>query len=350
MAMRAAGVVLLLLLGAANVCCVSTEVALYRNLEMTLGRCRLVIEGTCPDPDVEFYLYTRSNLTDGQPIGMSDLALSGFNSSYPTKFIIHGYNSGMDLDVLVDIRKAYLDKGEYNIIAVDWSRLSPGPCYPSAVYNTRFTGKCIAEMVEALRLDGASDIHLVGFSLGAHVTGFAANSLRPYKLPRITGLDPAMPFFVTVNRDQKLDATDADFVDVIHTNAFVQGKIEASGDVDFYVNGGITQPGCWSESNPIGCNHHRAPAYFAESITSHTGFWGWQCPGFFRFLLGLCPPRYPAVIMGDSVPINSRGFYLVTTAAEKPFALGKWVLSPEDDPRREQSHRFLSGNAIDTEE
>lgn len=236
MAMRAAGVVLLLLLGAANVCCVSTEVALYRNLEMTLGRCRLVIEGTCPDPDVEFYLYTRSNLTDGQPIGMSDLALSGFNSSYPTKFIIHGYNSGMDLDVLVDIRKAYLDKGEYNIIAVDWSRLSPGPCYPSAVYNTRFTGKCIAEMVEALRLDGASDIHLVGFSLGAHVTGFAANSLRPYKLPRITGLDPAMPFFVTVNRDQKLDATDADFVDVIHTNAFVQGKIEASGDVDFYVN------------------------------------------------------------------------------------------------------------------
>lgn len=56
-----------------------------------------------------------------------------------------------------------------------------------------------------------------------------------------------MPFFVTVNEDQKLDASDADFVDVIHTNAFVQGKIEASGDVDFYVNGGISQPGCWSD-------------------------------------------------------------------------------------------------------
>jgi hypothetical protein len=67
----------------------------------------------------------------------------------------------------------------------------------------------------------------------------------------VSGLDPAMPFFVTFNRDQKLDASDAAFVDVIHTNAFVQGKIEASGDVDFYVNGGITQPGCWSESSKI---------------------------------------------------------------------------------------------------
>jgi hypothetical protein len=47
---------------------------------------------------------------------------------------------------------------------------------------------------------------------------------------------------------------------------------------------------------------------------------------------------------------SSRGFYLVTTAAEKPFALGKWVLSPEDDSRREERHRFLGGNAVDTEE
>jgi hypothetical protein len=60
-----------------------------------------------------------------------------------------------------------------------------------------------------------------------------------------------MPFFVTVNKDQKLDANDAAFVDVIHTNGFVQGKIETSGDVDFYVNGGISQPGCWSDSSKL---------------------------------------------------------------------------------------------------
>jgi Na+-transporting NADH:ubiquinone oxidoreductase subunit NqrB len=42
--------------------------------------------------------------------------------------------------------------------------------------------------------------------------------------------------------------------------------------------------------------------YFAESVTSERGFWGWQCSGFMSFLLGLCPPRYPAVVMGDRVP------------------------------------------------
>jgi pimeloyl-ACP methyl ester carboxylesterase len=108
------------------------------------------------------------------PCPSSHLAFPGLEASRPNPFMYHNF-------------AAYLDKGEHNIIAVDWSRLSPGPCYPSAVYNTRFIGKCIAQMVEVLRLEGASDIHLVGFSLGAHVAGFAANSLRPYKLPRITG-------------------------------------------------------------------------------------------------------------------------------------------------------------------
>lgn len=83
-----------------------------------------------------------------------------------------------------------------------------------------------------------------------HVSLFVVTrDLHPSDTRPFSGLDPAMPFFVTVNKDQKLDASDAVFVDVIHTNAFVQGKIEASGDVDFYVNGGIRQPGCWSESS-----------------------------------------------------------------------------------------------------
>ncbi|XP_069686188.1 uncharacterized protein [Periplaneta americana] len=343
---------LLLLLLVWTCCCENStdSVAAFRNTEWSLGRCRLVIDGTCPDRDVSFFLYTRSNPTDSQQIdtgeGILNITNSNFNSSHPTKFVIHGYNADMNLDVLVDIREAYLKEGEYNVIAVDWSRLGPGPCYPTAVYNARFVGKCIAQHIQTLRLLNASDIHLVGFSLGAHVASFAANNLRPYKLPRITGLDPAMPFFVTTNKDHKLDASDAEFVDVIHTNAFVQGKIEASGDVDFYVNGGMNQPGCWSESNPFACDHHRAPAYFAESITSEKGFWGWHCLGFVAFLFGLCPPRYPAIIMGDKVPSETRGFLLVTTNFEKPFALGRWVLSPQDDTRPKHRDKFPANNEV----
>lgn len=59
------------------------------------------------------------------------------------------------------------------------------------------------------------------------------------------GLDPALPFFATSARHAKLDPSDADFVDVIHSNAGIFGKIEACGDIDFYVNGGQFQPACY---------------------------------------------------------------------------------------------------------
>jgi hypothetical protein len=45
---------------------------------------------------------------EAQSVDVHELRSSNFNSSHPTKLIIHGYNSDMDLDVLVDIRK-----GEY---------------------------------------------------------------------------------------------------------------------------------------------------------------------------------------------------------------------------------------------
>lgn len=60
------------------------------------------------------------------------------------------------------------------------------------------------------------------------------------------GLDPALPLFITADKNNKLDASDAGFVDVIHSNALVQGQIERCGTVDFYMNGGILQPGCLS--------------------------------------------------------------------------------------------------------
>lgn len=59
------------------------------------------------------------------------------------------------------------------------------------------------------------------------------------KTLKITALDPALPLFINAAPADKLDATDAEFVDVYHSNAFVQGQIERCGTVDFYMNGGI---------------------------------------------------------------------------------------------------------------
>lgn len=97
-----------------------------------------------------------------------------------------------------------------------------GPCYPSAVHNVKHIGNCVGQLINRILDSGTENIHLVGFSLGAQVTNYASKTVAPFRLPRITGLDPAMPLFITSSLDEKLDASDAEFVDVIHTNALVQ--------------------------------------------------------------------------------------------------------------------------------
>jgi pancreatic triacylglycerol lipase len=62
-------------------------------------------------------------------------------------------------------------------------------------------------------------------------------------------MDPAEPHFSKTDPIGRLDPTDADFVDVIHTDAgpFLSGGLgifQPVGHVDFYPNGGIDQPGC----------------------------------------------------------------------------------------------------------
>lgn len=60
----------------------------------------------------------------------------------------------------------YLRNQNMNVFAVDWSNLAQSPCYPGAVWNSRFVGKCSAQLVERIRELGATDIHVIGFSLG----------------------------------------------------------------------------------------------------------------------------------------------------------------------------------------
>lgn len=83
-------------------------------------------------------------------------------------------------------------------------------------------------------------IHFSGHSLGAHIVGTAGYALRKKTgkvIPRITGLDPANPFFQQGQRLNGLNRGDAESVDIIHTNPGALGKRESIGDIDFYPNG-----------------------------------------------------------------------------------------------------------------
>jgi len=71
----------------------------------------------------------------------------------------------------------------------------------------------------------------------------------------VTGLDPAGPLFTNVlNPRFRLDPGDAGYVDVIHTDmprnlfGIGLGMRKEAGHADFFVNGGVSQPGCENSS------------------------------------------------------------------------------------------------------
>uniref|UniRef100_A0A5F9D338 Lipase domain-containing protein n=1 Tax=Oryctolagus cuniculus TaxID=9986 RepID=A0A5F9D338_RABIT len=63
-----------------------------------------------------------------------------------------------------------------------------------------------------------SNVHVIGHSLGAHAAGEAGRRTNG-AIGRITGLDPAEPYFQDTPELVRLDPSDAQFVDAIHTDA-----------------------------------------------------------------------------------------------------------------------------------
>uniref|UniRef100_A0A6V7JJ22 phospholipase A1 n=1 Tax=Bracon brevicornis TaxID=1563983 RepID=A0A6V7JJ22_9HYME len=121
-------------------------------------------------------------------------------------------------------------------------------------------GKYVAKLIEFLQIQSnvsLSRVHILGHSLGAHAAGFAGASLSG-NIGRITAMDPARPGFESpIYKDQKdrLDPSDAAFVDVIHTCAGTLGFSRALGHADFYPNGGtFSQPGCATINSRNGNN------------------------------------------------------------------------------------------------
>lgn len=69
--------------------------------------------------------------------------------------------------------------------------------------------------------------------------------IRSYLKFRITGLDPANPPFFPDILLNHLSHSDAEMVDIIHTDAGLYGQPIATGTIDFWPNDGMTlQPGC----------------------------------------------------------------------------------------------------------
>lgn len=86
------------------------------------------------------------------------------------------------------------------------------------------------------------------------------------------GLDPAGPGFDTTQNG--LNKTNAQFVQVLHTNPGELGTNEERGDLNFYANNKTTlQPGCPFKQ----CGHAKAIFYYFASLFPQYEFIGVHC-------------------------------------------------------------------------
>ncbi|XP_027214553.2 pancreatic lipase-related protein 2 [Penaeus vannamei] len=302
--------------------------------------------------DVRFLLWTRSNSGDGDyyrlfPDDAESLSNSPFAGSRPTFVLYHGFNDFGECGWILDSKTELLKLDDANVISVDWRTMVVPPWYNYAVENvyrvSNYTAGLLDWLHDATGLQ-ASQLHIVGHSLGAHTAGMTGKRVTSGQVARVTGLDPAGPLFYNKSGDARIDKSDAAFVDILHANSgpLVEGCIglfEAIGHTDFYPNGGMHQPGCAlaarSSSNDVrsdwtdlfgGCSHARATAYWVESLRARNAeemFRAWPCSDWDTFFTGGCPDCASGCLdMGFPAEQGLEGTYFLRTNPTSPFALG----------------------------
>uniref|UniRef100_W8AL20 Inactive pancreatic lipase-related protein 1 n=1 Tax=Ceratitis capitata TaxID=7213 RepID=W8AL20_CERCA len=279
--------------------------------------------------------------------------LHGFDE-LSVRVIVHGFGSACPHVWIYEMKTALMAVEDCIVICVDWENGATFPNYVRAAANTRLVGKQLAMLLQNLKEHKGLNFtrtHIIGFSLGAHVSGFAGAELPG--LARITGLDPAGPLFEAQHPKVRLDNTDAEFVDVIHSNGenLILGGLgswQPMGHVDFYPNGGRVQTGCsnlfvgavtdfiWSaqtadeEEGRSLCNHRRAYKFFIDSVAPRCMFPAYPCNNYDDFIKGDCfPCAQNDDDVAEGVPrCGNMGYY-----ADRSTGRGQlYLLTREEEP------------------
>uniref|UniRef100_A0A182KBZ9 Lipase domain-containing protein n=1 Tax=Anopheles christyi TaxID=43041 RepID=A0A182KBZ9_9DIPT len=229
-----------------------------------------------------FFLWTPTSngTTDRGELKFNDLSAlrnSTFDPRYPTRILIHGWLNDWTSDAVRGLAGAYLAKGAaYNVIGIDWSAGAGTIVYLAARLRVAAVAAAIAKQIQLLLQAGQhpSQIVLVGHSLGAHVAGLAGKHFQSEpKLAAIIALDPAGPMFGGDQRSERVDAQDAEYVEVIHTNKGWLGHSDALGQADFYPNGGQSQPGCLTNT----CSHNTSEHLRLSTSVARCRVGGYRC-------------------------------------------------------------------------
>ncbi|KAL9866911.1 lipase member I [Geothlypis trichas] len=244
---------------------------------------------------VQLLLYTRGNRDCAERLIEGNVTASQYlNTTKKIVFVIHGFRpTGSPPAWLGDMKRLLLSSEDINLIIVDWNRGATTVNYITAVENCRKVAEILKYYVDQMLVGGASldSLYIIGVSLGAHIAGFVGQKYNG-KLGRITGLDPAGPSFTGEPPEHRLDPSDAQFVDVIHSDIDVLGFKKPLGTIDFYPNGGMDQPGCpktfFSGLQYFKCDHQRSVFLFLSSLKNKCDIITYPCDSYLDYKRGKC--------------------------------------------------------------
>ncbi|XP_076973906.1 lipase member H isoform X2 [Tamandua tetradactyla] len=208
--------------------------------------------------NVRLMLFTRKNETCAQAINST--AFGNLNVTKKTTFIIHGFRPmGSPPVWMEDLVEGLLFVEDMNVVVVDWNRGATTLIYNHASSKTRKVAKILKEFIDQMLVYGASldNIYMVGVSLGAHISGFVGEMYNG-QLGRITAL----------------------------------GYKEPLGNIDFYPNGGLDQPGCpktiFGGFQYFKCDHQRSVYLYLSSLRKSCAITAYPCDSYRDYRNGKC--------------------------------------------------------------
>ncbi|CAJ1079058.1 phospholipase A1 member A isoform X2 [Xyrichtys novacula] len=299
---------------------------------------------------VQYLLLTRRNLDCAEAFTQESLTstqrTSYFNISRPTKVIIHGYRAlGSKPSWVKELAWSLLRAQDVNVVVVDWV-YGASFAYNLVVENYKEVAVQISVLINQMQKNGCKleTFHFIGVSLGAHVAGFVG-TLFEGKIGRITGLDPAGPMFKGADTFDRLDSSDAQFVDAIHTDSDYFGISIPVGHVDFFLNGGQDQTGCSrsrfaSMYGYVICDHMRALHVYMSALNGSCPLIGIPCSSYEAFQKGNCVDcgvlngSCPSIGLSENsgitispLPIEQKVYLL--TSSKSPFCAQHILLQLE---------------------
>lgn len=260
-----------------------------------------------------------------------------FDHNKKTVMYFHGYIESPEVESVHVIVDAYQKRNDHNLIILDWTQLADGNYLLEAVPNCKKLGHKLATVILAMINSGldVDKLHLVGHSLGGQLAGYAGRTVislsdKKIKLKRISALDPAFPPFYPGVFVTHLSEKDAEFVDVIHTDAWLYGAPVSTGTADFWPNNGKTlQPGCPKRNyRPLTdndlCSHRRSWWFWAESVAEGSArcFHSVRCKSWSDFKEGKVDRTAQTVHMGIDCSPDAKGDYYLQTNGNPPYSKG----------------------------